>query len=181
MHKRYELIVLDRDGVINLDSPDFVKNPQEWLPIPGSLESIARLNNAGFKVVVATNQSGLARELFTEADLGAIHKKMREELAKVGGYVDDIFICPHGPHDNCKCRKPKSGLLETIGLTYNIPSEKILSIGDSMRDALAADEFGCDFILVLTGNGRKAIENLSDLKEKNLVFSDLAAVVNAIL
>src|SRR3954465_8190980 len=115
-----KLIILDRDGVINHDSPDFIKSPKEWLPVPGSLEAIARLNQAGYRVVVATNQSGIARELFDMATLNAIHQKLHTAAQQAGAHIDSIFFCPHAADDNCDCRKPKPGMLQTIATRYEI-------------------------------------------------------------
>ena len=181
MFKDIKLIILDRDGVINVDSTEYIKSPNEWHPIPGSLLAISRLNQAGYKVVVATNQSGISRKLFKPEDLEAIHKKMQDELTSLGGHLDGIFICPHGPHDDCECRKPKAGLLWQISRTFNIPPEKILSIGDSMRDLESAETFGCKFILVLTGNGENTLKIKPSIKEKFLVAKDLAAAVALLL
>jgi D-glycero-D-manno-heptose 1,7-bisphosphate phosphatase len=150
-----KIIVLDRDGVINQDSPEYVKSPNEWHPIPGSLEAIVKLNTAGFKVVVATNQSGIARGHFSPDTLAKIHQKMSLQVEKLGGRLAGIFICPHGPQDNCDCRKPKPGLLLQIATKFAIKPEDLLVIGDSMRDLLAASACGAAAILVKTGNGKK--------------------------
>lgn len=179
-----KLIMLDRDGVIN-DDIEYVKSPEEWKPIPGSLEAIAALNKAGYKVVVVTNQSGIARKYFTEKDLNDIHEKMRNSLAEVGGHLDGIFVCPHGPEDNCTCRKPKPGLLIEVNRHFNIPPEKALLVGDSMRDFQAAKAFGCKFILVLTGNGRYTLKinakDISDSEQQKWIYPDLAAFVKELL
>lgn len=169
-----KVIAIDRDGVINEDSPAYIKSPDEWHPIPGSLEAIAKLNHAGFKVAVATNQSGIARKLFTPQTLENIHQKMRQELAKAGGHLDGIFVCPHGPNDNCPCRKPKPGLLLQIIAQFQIEPQEMLAIGDSMRDVLAARAAGCKIVLVKTGNGEKTLaevgkENLQDVE----IFANL--------
>lgn len=174
--KKIKIIILDRDGVINFDSPDFIKSPDEWHAIPGSLAAIAKLNNAGFKVVIASNQSGIARGYFAFETLDKIHQKMQNELAKVSGHLDGIFICPHGPNDNCSCRKPKPGLLEQIQKFFNCSKEEMLFIGDSPRDLEAAKAFGCDAILVKTGSG-KNVDNAFDVP----VFEDLAIAVTKIL
>jgi D-glycero-D-manno-heptose 1,7-bisphosphate phosphatase len=180
MIENIELIILDRDGVINADSSEYIKSPEEWQPIPGSLEAIARLNHAGLKVVVATNQSGISRGYYTLADLEAIHEKMRRELKAVGGELDGIFICPHGPKDNCDCRKPKPGLLWQISRKFNIPPSKILLIGDSSRDIESAKAFGCRFLLVLTGNGEHTLKSDPNL-DPQVIFPDLAKAAYAIL
>jgi len=176
-----QLIVLDRDGVINTDSREFIKSPNEWLPIAGSFEAMARLSQAGYKIVVATNQSGISRGLFQQSDLDAIHAKMRNTLKLAGGHIDGIFVCPHGPLDECECRKPKAGLLWQISRTFNILPEKIISVGDSMRDYQAAKTFGCKFILVMTGNGKRTLATAPELKEKIFVTKDLAAAADLIL
>lgn len=146
-------IILDRDGVINFDSADYIKSPEEWHPIPGSLEAIADLNKAGYKVFVATNQSGIGRGYFDLATLEAIHSKMQTELQKYGGEIQDIFYCPHLPTDDCQCRKPKPGLLLQIAQQYNIELSSVCFIGDSMKDLQAAKAAGCKGVLVRTGNG----------------------------
>lgn len=177
-----KIIVLDRDGVVNEDSPLYIKSPDEWHAIAGSLEAITKLNCAGFKVVVATNQSGVARGYFTLQGLEKIHQKMSDDLAKVGGHLDGIFVCPHGPKDNCTCRKPQPGLLLEIAQHFQVKPEEMLVVGDSMRDILAARTAGCQIVLVKTGNGEKTLamvgpENLSDVK----IFVDLASFVDNLL
>ena len=168
--------ILDRDGVINVDSKDFIKSPDEWNAIPGSLEAIAKLKHAGWRVVVATNQSGLARGLFDTDTLNAIHRKMQQQLAALGGRVDSIFICPHGPDDGCRCRKPLPGLFLDISRRYELPLSNCVSVGDSLRDLQAADQVGCNTALVLTGNGQKTQQH--PLPEGCTVHADLAAVVD---
>lgn len=170
------LIILDRDGVINYDSDAFIKTPAEWIPIPGSLEAIAKLNHAGHTVVVATNQSGIARGLYTESDLAAIHEKMRTQLAAVGGHIDGIFYCPHGPDDGCACRKPKPGLLLQIAAQFQVDWKEALSVGDAARDIAAAQSVGCPAALVKTGKGLQTLAaNAIDADVP--VFEDLADVV----
>lgn len=175
-----KLIILDRDGVINQDSDAFVKSPDEWIALPGSLKAIARLNQAGWTVVVATNQSGVARGLFDMATLNAIHGKMRRELAAVGGHVDAIFMCPHGPDDGCNCRKPLPGMLFDIGHRYDLDLAGVPAIGDSLRDLQAASAAGCQPWLVQTGNGPKT-QAKGGLPEGTRVATDLAAVVDTLL
>ena len=148
-----KLIILDRDGTINEDRDDFVKSPEEWVPIAGSLEAIARLNHAGWHTVVATNQSGIARGLFDLATLNAIHAKMNRALAEVGGRVDAVFFCPHGPDDGCACRKPRPGMLTAIGERYGVALRETYAVGDSLRDLEAAAAAGCAPHLVRTGKG----------------------------
>ncbi|MES2203938.1 MAG: D-glycero-beta-D-manno-heptose 1,7-bisphosphate 7-phosphatase [Pseudomonadota bacterium] len=147
-----KLIILDRDGVINYDSPDFIKSPEEWHAIPGSLEAIALLNKAGIKVAIASNQSGLARGYFTEDTLKKIHQKMLDELKKCGGHIDKIFYCPHGPHDDCACRKPKPGMLLQAFEYFNVKPEEACFAGDSQRDIDAASAAKCRAIYINTDN-----------------------------
>ncbi|HSW68944.1 MAG TPA: D-glycero-beta-D-manno-heptose 1,7-bisphosphate 7-phosphatase [Gammaproteobacteria bacterium] len=145
-----KLIILDRDGVINYDSDSYIKTPDEWHAIPGSLEAIARLNRAGFYVVVATNQSGVARGYFDVSGLDLIHEKMFSELASVGGHIEEIFFCPHHPEENCSCRKPKPGLLQKIHKKYDVDLKDVFFIGDKLSDIEAAKTAGCKPILILT-------------------------------
>ena len=140
--KIMKLIILDRDGVINFDSDQFIKSPEEWKPIPGSLEAIARLNQAGYRVVLATNQSGIGRGLFDMATLNAIHDKMHKALAQVGGRIDALFFCPHAADSKCDCRKPKPGMFEEIGRRFNMDLNGVPAIGDSLRDLQAAAAVG---------------------------------------
>lgn len=146
-----KLCILDRDGTINEDSADYVKSPAEWLPLPGALEAIARINHAGWHVVVVTNQSGLGRGLFDVSALNGMHAKMHEMLAAVGGRVDAIFYCPHAPEDNCNCRKPAPGLYEQIADRYGVDLKGMPTVGDSVRDLVAGTSVGCAPHLVLTG------------------------------
>ena len=148
-----KLVVLDRDGTINQDSAEYVKSPEEWQPLPGALEAVARLNHAGWHVVVASNQSGLGRGLFDVSTLNAMHAKMHALLAAVGGRVDAVFYCPHTSEDACHCRKPEPGLLEQIGERYAVELRDVHVVGDSARDVLAAVAVGCHPHLVLTGKG----------------------------
>lgn len=174
------LIILDRDGVINEDSDAYIKSPDEWSPIPGSLEAIARLNRADYRVVVATNQSGVARGLFTLDTLNRIHDKMHRALAEVGANIDAIFYCPHGPEDQCTCRKPQPGLLHDIERRLGISLRGVPAIGDSLRDLQAAAAVGAAPFLVLTGKGRRTREKLDPAADIP-VFEDLAAAVDALL
>ena len=148
-----KLIILDRDGTINEDRDDYVKSPDEWVPIPGALEAIARLNHAGWHTVVATNQSGLARGLFDISALNAIHARMNRELAEFGGRIDAVFFCPHGPDDGCTCRKPLPGLFTMIGERYGVSLRETYAVGDSLRDLQASATAGCAPHLVRTGKG----------------------------
>lgn len=177
----YKLIILDRDGVINEDSSEFVKSPAEWKAIPGSLEAIAKLNKANIKVVVASNQSGLARGYFSLETLSEIHEKMCRELSAVGGHLDGIFFCPHGPGEDCTCRKPKPGLILKIAKLFAVNPKEILSIGDSLRDILAAKAAGCNAWLVKTGNGLYTLSVADQELDGIPVFEDLAAAVDEVL
>ncbi len=176
-------IILDRDGVINEDSDAFIKSPDEWRPIPGSLEAIARLNHAGFRIAIATNQSGLARGLFDIEALNAIHAKLHDQLARVGGQIDLINFCSHGPDDGCACRKPLPGLLLGIGDRLNISLRGVPAIGDSLRDLIAASEAGATPILVRTGKGNDTEQALSAQPEfaSVPVFDDLSEAADALL
>lgn len=151
-------IVLDRDGVINHDSDAYIKSPDEWIPIPGSLEAIARLSQAGYRVLVATNQSGLGRGLFDTKTLDAIHNKMESAIQAMGGKLAGIYYCPHLPDDNCSCRKPNPGLLLQMGRDLGIDLRQTFLVGDSLKDLQAAAAVGAKPVLVLTGNGINTLE-----------------------
>ena len=150
-----KLIILDRDGVINQDSDLYIKSPDEWIPLPGSLEAIARLNQWGYRIVVCTNQSGIGRGLFGMDVLNAIHDKMIKAAAHAGGTIDAIFFCPHTNADDCDCRKPKPGMLREVGTRYNVDLTGVPVIGDSLRDLQSARAVGAQPMLVLTGKGKK--------------------------
>ena len=175
-----KLVILDRDGVINFDSDQYIKSPDEWKPIPGSPEAIARLNRAGYRVVVATNQSGVGRGLFEMDTLNAIHEKMLRTVAQVGGRIDAIFFCPHTSEDKCNCRKPKPGMLEEIAARYNTVLSEVPVVGDSLRDLQAAVAVGAQPILVLTGKGQKTKVD-PQLPAITPIYPDLAAAVDALL
>ena len=138
-----KLVILDRDGTINVEREDYVKSPEEWEPLPGAMEAIARLNHGGWHVVIATNQSGLGRGLFDMASLNAMHAKMNRLLMEFGGRVDAVFFCPHSPEDGCDCRKPMPGLFEQIGERYGLELRGLPAVGDSLRDLQAAAAVGC--------------------------------------
>lgn len=174
-----KLIVLDRDGVINHDSDAYIKRPQEWEPIPGSLEAIARLNQSGFHVVIATNQSGVGRGLYDMATLNAIHDKMHRALGHIGGRVDAIFYCPHTPEADCRCRKPKTGMFEDIARRFNTDLAGVPVIGDTRRDLDAAAAMHAAPILVLTGRGEET-QAEGALPKGTRVYADLAAAVEAL-
>jgi D-glycero-D-manno-heptose 1,7-bisphosphate phosphatase len=175
-----KLIVLDRDGVINHDSSHFIKSPDEWRPIPGSLEAIARLNHAGYRVVVATNQSGIGRGLFDMATLNLIHEKMHKALALAGGRVDAVFFCPHTGDSDCECRKPRPGMLREIGQRFAIDLADVPVIGDSLRDLQAAEAVGAKPMLVLTGKGEKTLRE-GNFPKNTVIFPDLAFAASALL
>ena len=171
------LVILDRDGVINQESDAYIKTPEEWIPLPGSLAAIGRLTQAGFTVVVASNQSGLARGLFDLKTLDAIHARMQAEVAKAGGRIDRIFYCPHGPEDGCDCRKPKAGLFTQISEHYQVALKGVPAIGDAGRDVAAAQSAGARPILVLTGRGREALLALPHVEH----YPDLAAAADQLI
>ncbi len=174
------LIILDRDGVINHESNEYIKSPEEWIAIPGSLKAIARLNKAGFQVVVATNQSGLARGLFDLAMLEKIHAKCNAELAAEGGVLADIFFCPHHPDDNCFCRKPQPGMFLQIREKYAVDLSEVFFVGDSVSDIQAAKNVGCKPLLVLTGNGQKTLASYAEASSLPS-FSDLAQLAEFVI
>ncbi|HAU07064.1 MAG TPA: D-glycero-beta-D-manno-heptose-1,7-bisphosphate 7-phosphatase [Gammaproteobacteria bacterium] len=174
------LIILDRDGVINKDSDSFIKNPAEWEPIAGSLEAIARLGYAGYRVVVITNQSGIARGLFDATMLSHIHSKMRRMVGQLGGKIDAIFYCSHGPDSDCRCRKPDCGAYESLSQRLRVDLSGVPAVGDALRDIQAAQHIQAQPILVKTGKGRQTIAN-PDFPPNVPVYDDLAAVTEALL
>lgn len=174
------LIILDRDGVINYDSDYYIKSPDEWLPIPGSLTAIAQLNRAGYRIVVATNQSGVARGLYDLETLSQIHEKFIRELAAVGGHIEEIFYCPHHPAANCDCRKPKLGMFRQIQAKYGADLSDTFFIGDAFTDVQVARALPCKPILVLTGKGQQALEQHPELATVPH-FADLAEAVKYVL
>ena len=175
-----QLVILDRDGVINQDSGEYIKSPDEWIPIPGSLEAIARLHRAGWRVVVATNQSGIARDLFDLDTLMRIHEKMHRAVQETGGLLDAVFFCPHGADDDCDCRKPRPGLFHDIARRLRINMKGVPAIGDSLRDLQAARNAGAHPILVKTGKGSETLEH-PGLEPDVPVFNNLASAVDALL
>jgi len=174
-----KFVILDRDGVINYDSDAYIKSPDEWHPIPGSLEAIARLTQAQYRVIVITNQSGIARKLFTLDDLSQIHKKMHHQLSNIGGIVEAIFFCPHNEEAKCKCRKPCPGLFHEFANRLNAPLAEIFAVGDSLRDLQAATVSGAMPVLVLTGKGQKTSKDIR-LKEIGTIatYANLADFVD---
>lgn len=175
------IILLDRDGVINFDSDEYIKSPDEWQAIPGSLEAIAQLNRCGYQVLVVTNQSGIARGYYDLATLDLIHEKLTEELAAVGGHIEAFYFCPHHPKDKCHCRKPQPGMLHKIREKYALDFKDVFFIGDSLTDMQVALEVGCKPILVLTGNGKKTLETHPTLANHLQYFENLASAVSFIL
>ena len=178
MHK---LVILDRDGVINYDSPDYIKSPNDWVEIPGSMAAIALLNQKGFKVAIATNQSGIGRGYYSQETFAAIHNKLITTLKAANGKIDKLVFCPHIPEDNCLCRKPKPGMLEEILIFFNIdPKQNVVYfVGDSAIDIQAAKAAHCQPILVRTGNGEATIKKLA-ATEAVPVFDDLLAFAKSL-
>lgn len=172
-------VILDRDGVINEDSDAYIKSPEEWAPISGSLEAIAELNRNGYRVAVLTNQSGVARGLYDLKTLDAIHEKMRQQVEAAGGKIETILFCPHGPEDGCGCRKPKTGLFEKLASLHSLDLNGVPAVGDSLRDLQAAQAVGASPILVETGKGRKTLQRNPDLDVPS--FVDLHEAVQYIL
>ena len=181
MHNKY--IILDRDGTINRDSDDYIKSPDEWQPLPGALEAIARLSQAGWHVVIASNQSGLGRGLFDVATLNLIHDKMNKLLTAAGGRIDAIFYCPHVPQDKCSCRKPLPGLFEQIGDRLGAQLDQVHAVGDTLRDAQAAAAVGCQTHLVCTGKheGWVGPELPEGFPATTVLHEDLAAFAEWVL
>ena len=175
------LVILDRDGVINHDSPDFIKSPDEWLPIDGSPEAIGTLSAAGFDVAVASNQSGVGRKLLDKPTLEAIHDKMLAIVREAGGDISQITYCPHHPDEGCECRKPKPGMLKELSRRYGVPLTHVPVIGDSLRDIDAAIAVDARPIVVRTGNGAKTVAALEARGDSVEVFEDLAAAVAALV
>ena len=173
-----KLIILDRDGVINEDSDDYIKSPDEWIPIAGSLEALGKLSQNGFKVIIITNQSGIGRKIFSIEMLNAIHKKMSINLAQYGGVIDGIFFCPCAPEENCNCRKPKSGLYNEVSDRLQISLENVFCVGDKITDIQAAQNARAKPILVKTGKENNDSGNIP----KNIpIYDDLLSFVNKII
>lgn len=170
------LLIVDRDGVINEESPDYIKTPEEWHPLPGSIEALAAASQMGFRVFVVSNQSGIARGLIDVGQLQRIHNRMFSEVQRHGGRIDGILFCPHGPDDGCRCRKPRPGLLENIGMRTGAPLNEAIFVGDRMTDLDAARAVGARAVLVETGHGMETLARLP-ARERLNVYPDLAAVV----
>ena len=180
-----KLIILDRDGTINADRDDYVKSAEEWVPLPGALGAIARLNQGGWHTVVATNQSGLGRGLFDMAALNAMHLKMNNLLQKHGGRIDAVFFCPHTPDEHCSCRKPRPGLIELIGERYGIDLSQVPVVGDSLRDIQAAAAAGCEpHLLCGTKLGQLDPEQWAQVQQAvpgTQVHTDLSAFAQVLI
>jgi len=176
-----KFVLLDRDGVINFDSDDYIRSADEWLSIPGSIEAIASLSRAGFEVVVVTNQSGLSRGFFGLDELEAMHAKMRALVEAQGGTIGGIYYCPHLPQDNCNCRKPRTGLLDAVEQDYGCTVAGSVLVGDSMKDIELARRKHCRPVLVRSGNGAKTLASPGSAGDDVRVFDDLAAAAAAIL
>lgn len=174
-----KLLILDRDGVINQDSDEYIKSLDEWIPIPSAITAIAQLSKAGWTVAVATNQSGIARGYYDLATLESMHQRLRELVAEQGGKLGVIVYCPHGPDDGCDCRKPKPGMLQQIARHYGVELPGIWFVGDSRGDLDAALAVDCQPVLVKTGKGERTLGKA--LPEGTLVFDDLAAVAAHLL
>ena len=168
-----KLAILDRDGVINHDSDQYIKSPAEWRPIAGSIEAIARLNQHGYRIAVATNQSGIGRGLFDMATLNAINDKMMEMVFRQGGRIDALFFCPHTAAESCGCRKPRTGMFEEIAARFHTDLKGVPVVGDSLKDLQAADAVGAQPLLVLTGKGTRT-RGEGAMPRKTLVFESLA-------
>lgn len=180
-----KLVILDRDGVINQDSAEYIKTPEEWLPLKGSLEAIGRLSQAGYDVVVVSNQSGVGRGYFSADTLAKIHVRMIDYVQQHGGKIQSILFCPHKPDDGCACRKPAIGMYQELAARLNISFNDVYSVGDSIRDLLAAQSAGALPILVKTGNGKKSLKEITNKPDLDLdntpVFDNLAGFVDALL
>ncbi|MFJ3051222.1 D-glycero-beta-D-manno-heptose 1,7-bisphosphate 7-phosphatase [Pseudomonas nitroreducens] len=174
-----KLLILDRDGVINQDSDNYIKSLAEWIPIPSAITAIARLSKAGWTVAVATNQSGIARGYYDLATLESMHARLRELVAEQGGELGMVVYCPHGPDDGCDCRKPKPGMLRQIAQHYRADLKGVWFVGDSRGDLDAALAVDCLPVLVKTGKGERTLAK--SLPEGTLVFDDLAAVADHLL
>ncbi len=174
-----KFIILDRDGVINQDSDDYVKSPEEFIPIEGSLSAIAKLKQAGYRVVVATNQSGIARGFYDLDTLHRMHDKLHRLLQNEGAHLDGIFYCPHGPDDLCHCRKPKPGMYQDIAKRFDIDLSDVTVVGDSLRDLQAAITVHAKPVLVRTGKGERTIKNHADEINEIPVYDSLADYVDS--
>ncbi|MFA7503086.1 MAG: D-glycero-beta-D-manno-heptose 1,7-bisphosphate 7-phosphatase [Burkholderiaceae bacterium] len=170
-----KLLILDRDGVINEDSDAFIKSPDEWRPLPGAATAIARLNKAGYRIAIATNQSGIARGLFDLDTLAAIHAKLHQTVNEAGGRIEAIFFCPHAADSNCECRKPRPGMIFDILRRFGAEPQGTVVVGDALRDLQAAHAAGCRSILVLTGKGTRTLQ-AGNLPPGTTIRVDLTAI-----
>jgi D-glycero-D-manno-heptose 1,7-bisphosphate phosphatase len=179
------LVILGRDGILNEFREGHVTAPEEWVPVPGALEAVARLNHAGWHAVVATNQSGIGRGMIDMSAVNAVHARMHQKLQIQGGRIDAVFFCPHTPEDQCDCRKPKPGLLQDIGRRYGIALQNVPVVGDTLRDLQAAIAAGCEPHLVLSGRasglGGEALQQLLDQAPGAQVHANLGAFVDFLL
>jgi len=175
-----KLIILDRDGVINEDSDEYIKSPDEWIPIPGSLEAIGKLSQNSFRIIIITNQSGIGRKIFSVDMLHAIHKKMITHLSEFGGVIDGILFCPCKPEDHCNCRKPKPGLYNEVSNRLQMSLKNVFCVGDKITDIEAAKNAGGSPILVRTGKRKDEVND--ELTPKHVpVYNDLASFVDKII
>ena len=173
------LLIVDRDGVINEESPTFIKHPNEWIPLPGSLRALGQATQAGFDIFVASNQSGLARRLLELEDLNRIHTRLLHEAAQFGARIEAFFFCPHGPHEGCHCRKPQPGLMRSIGARSGLPLVNGVLIGDRATDIAAARAANMRPVLVLTGHGQATAKALRE-DARCPTFADLASAIQAL-
>lgn len=176
-----KLIILDRDGVINFDSDQYIKRLDEWKPIPGSLEAIAKLSQAGYKIAIATNQSGINRGLFSIQALDEIHQTLQDRVRDLGGHIDAIFFCPHQPTDQCHCRKPETGLFELIADFFKVNLEGVPAVGDAWRDIQSALKMRCRPILVRTGKGEDTFLSHRATMQEISVYANLAEAVSSLI
>ncbi len=178
-----KIVVLDRDGTLNEDPEEFIRGPQDWVPLPGALEAVARLNQGGWRVVIASNQSGLGRGLFDMATLNAVHARMHRLVGEAGGRIDAVFFCPHAPEDNCECRKPAPGLFQQIAERFGVLPSQLVAAGDSVRDAQAAAQAGCSSHLILTGQSiaHRDGSRPAGLPEQVTLHTDLDAFADHLL
>jgi len=176
-------VLLDRDGVINFDSPNYILRPEAWRPIPGSLEAIGRLTAAGIPVAICSNQSALGRGMVDQTTFQAIHAKMLLAIEEKHGEIEHVAYCPHGPDDECGCRKPAPALLEEALAALKVPASEALMIGDSTRDVQAAHAAGVPAWLVQSGYGdaEKILKKSRELMPEIPAYPDLAAAVDALL
>ena len=177
--REHKLVVLDRDGTLNAEPEDFLRDPEDWQPLPGALEAVARLHHGGWRLVIASNQSGIGRGLFDVAQMNAVHARMHKLVAAAGGRIEAVFFCPHAPDEDCPCRKPAPGLLEEIGRRTGVPPAQMVVVGDSVRDMQAAVAVGAQAHLVRTGQSAEGCP--TDLPDGVQVHPDLSAFADALL